>query len=153
MKEIKSPDNIGNPKHSVFLGGTIDMGNSKDWQKEIKEYFKKYSNLRKYTLLNPRRNDWDSSWIQSIDNPQFREHVEWELNALENSDVRLFVFLPDSKSPITMLELGLFFNGFNIVYCPNEFYKSGNIHIVCEKYHIPYYTDWDEFLKAILKFL
>jgi hypothetical protein len=33
-------------------------------------------------VLNPRREDWDSSWIQSIDNPQFREQVEWEIYAL-----------------------------------------------------------------------
>ena len=38
MIEIKSPNTIGNPEYSIFLGGTIDMGSSHDWQKEFKGY-------------------------------------------------------------------------------------------------------------------
>ncbi len=34
-----------------------------------------------WTVLNPRRMSWNSSWKQSKDDPQFREQVEWELNA------------------------------------------------------------------------
>lgn len=148
MKEIKAPNHIDSFQNTIFLGGTIDMGNSVNWQKELKDYLNEHCPEYKDSiqLLNPRRDDWDSSWVQHKDNKEFNQQVTWELNALEQSSFRVFVFLPDSKSPITMLELGLFKHKASIVYCPFEFYRSGNIHIVCEKYNIPYYTEWDEFL-------
>ena len=148
MIEIKAPMSIGNPEYSIFLGGTIDMGNSHNWQKEFKEAIQSNNYLKNWTILNPRRDDWDNSWIQHKDNPQFREQVEWELEALDRADIRIFVFLPESKSPVTMLELGLCNDKPSIVYCPFKFYRSGNIHIVCEKYKILYYTDWNKFLEA-----
>ena len=149
MIEIKSPNPIGNPEYSIFLGGTIDMGNSHDWQKEFKKYLSEEISLNKnLVILNPRRDNWDSSWEQRLDNPKFKEQVNWELDALEKAGLRVFVFLSDSKSPITMLELGLHHDKPCIVYCPFEFYRSGNIHIVCERYNIPYYTDWNNFLES-----
>ena len=149
MQEIKAPNKIGNSEYFIFLGGTIDMGNSKNWQQEVKEHIQKNnSKIKDWCFLNPRRDDWDSSWEQHKDNPQFKKQVDWELDAMTIADLRLFVFLPDSKSPVTMLELGLFKNKPSIVYCPFEFYRSGNIHIVCEKYNIPYYTDWNKFLNS-----
>ena len=150
MIEIKSPNKIIVPKYSLFLGGTIDMGNSYDWQQEIKEYIENNnSKLQEWVILNPRRDDWDSSWVQHIDNPQFNEQVTWELDAMDIADLRLFVFLPNSKSPVTMLELGLYKDKPCVVYCPFEFYRSGNIHIVCKKFNIPYYTDWDQFKNSL----
>jgi hypothetical protein len=146
MREIKAPNPISMESYSIFLGGTIDMGNSDDWQGELKSHFElNCPQLHEFTLFNPRRDDWDSSWVQHIDNPEFNEQVTWELNAMEKADLRLFVFLPNSKSPITLMELGLFKHLPCVVYCPFEFYRSGNVHIVCERYKIPYYTDWDKF--------
>ncbi|WP_452600169.1 nucleoside 2-deoxyribosyltransferase domain-containing protein, partial [Pontimicrobium sp. MEBiC01747] len=37
---------------------------------------------------------------------QMKEHIEWELNALNLSDKILLNFLPDAKSPISLVELG-----------------------------------------------
>lgn len=147
MDEIKAPNSLVVGKKTIFLGGTIDMGNSEDWQKTFKEHLQKSENFKDVTLLNPRRDDWDSSWGQHKDNPQFREQVEWEFEAMRSADSRVFVFLPDSKSPVTIFELGLFIQKPCIIYCPFEFYRSGNIHIICEKFNKPVYTDWDEFLK------
>ena len=122
-------------KPSIFLAGTIDMGNSINWQSEFINEFKDYD----INVFNPRRDDWDSSWKQSINNPQFKEQVLWELNALEKADIIIYNFLPDSKSPITLFELGLMTKRLDkeiIVCCPDEFYRSGNVHIVCEKYNL-----------------
>lgn len=149
MTEIKAPNVLDIPGYTIFLGGTIDMGNSKNWQQEFKEYIEiNNQEVSQWTILNPRRDDWDSSWIQHKDNPQFRQQVIWEISGMELADLRIFVFLPDSKSPITMFELGLFKDKPCVVYCPFEFYRSGNIHIACEVYNIPYYTDWNQFLKS-----
>jgi len=151
MVEIKAPNNYKQThmKYSIFLGGTIDMGNSFNWQKQFKEHLEKQSQFEDYwMILNPRRDDWDSSWIQHIDNPQFNEQVTWESEALEDADLRVFVFLPDSKSPITLMELGASKDKPNVVYCPFEYYRSGNVYIFCKRHNIPMYTDWENFLQS-----
>ena len=90
-----------------------------------------------YIFLNPRRNDWDSTWEQKITNPNFYEQVNWELNALECSDVIVMYFDPNTMSPITLLELGIHAKSRKlIVYCPEGFWRKGNVDIVCEKYNI-----------------
>jgi hypothetical protein len=137
LKEYKTPNPIyGSAAVKIFLAGTIDMGNSEDWQSQVTEAFKKTGT--EIEILNPRIDDWDSSWKQTIDDPQFYQQVNWELNAMDKADYILMNFLPDSKSPITLLELGLYADsGKLLVICPDEFYRSGNVHIVCDKYNIP----------------
>ena len=66
----------------VFLAGSIEMGAAEDWQAEVTSALMDTDAL----ILNPRRDGWDSSWEQSIDNPEFREQVEWELNGIQNVD-------------------------------------------------------------------
>ncbi|MCP4439683.1 MAG: hypothetical protein GY810_12130 [Aureispira sp.] len=135
-KIIKPPELI--PKNTtkpiLFLAGTIDMGKSEDWQSFIGN---KLSDLD-IIILNPRRDDWDSSWKQEIDNKQFRDQVDWELDGLDCADYIFFHFEPDSKSPITLLELGLYANSKKcLVHCPNGFWRKGNIDVVCARYNIP----------------
>ena len=73
--------------------------------------------LKDVTILNPRRDDWDNSWTQSINNPQFREQVEWELEAMEKADIIAMYFDKSTKSPITLLELGLFAHTGKMIVC------------------------------------
>ena len=133
----------------VFLAGTIDMGNSENWQEKLinklKEQTKGALFAKSYHIYNPRRTDWDSSWAQTFENPQFFQQVTWELDAMEKADYIIMNFLPDSKSPITLLELGLFAeSGKLFVICPDEYYRSGNVQIVCNKYNIPLYKSIEE---------
>lgn len=131
---------------SLFLAGTIDNGNSDDWQ-EIVE--KALAGLD-ISILNPRRDAWDPTWEQSKSNPLFREQVEWELNGLERADLILVNFLPDSLSPITLLELGLFAaSGKLIVVCPDGFWRKGNIEVVSQRYSIPLFETLDEGLAEL----
>ncbi len=147
MIEFKPPQQIQNRyKKSIFLAGTIDMGNSEDWQFKVKDFFL----TKDVDIYNPRRASWDNSWVQEFENPQFYQQVNWELNALEKADFIILNLLPNSKSPISLLELGLFAkSGKLLVCCPKEFYRSGNIQIVCDKYNIPLFTDIDELLNTI----
>lgn len=144
VREYKAPEPIyGSKTMKIFLAGTIDMGNSENWQAHIVQAFKNTG--LEIDILNPRRDDWDSSWEQNIENPQFAQQVNWELNAMEKANTIIMNFLPDSKSPITLLELGLYADtGKLIVICPDEFYRSGNVHIICEKYNIPLYKSIQE---------
>lgn len=133
MKVIKAPQSLDFEGRSVFLAGSIEMGKAVDWQIQITDALKD----KNVTVLNPRRDDWDSSWKQDIENPQFREQVEWELAALEKADLIAMYFDPNTMSPISLLELGIFApTGKLIVCCPEGFWRKGNVDIVCFKYKI-----------------
>ena len=135
------PQNISKrdfDRPTVFLAGSIEMGKAEDWQSEMSQFFFESG----YSVFNPRRKDWDSSWKQEYENPQFFQQVTWELNALEQSDVIIMYFVPDTQSPISLLELGLFAYSKKLhVVCPQGFWRKGNIEIVCDRYEIPLYED------------
>ena len=145
--EIKAPHKYTTqPRPWVFLAGSIEMGKAEPWQAEA---VRKLSNI---TILNPRRDDWDSSWVQSINNPQFREQVEWELRAQEDVDLILMHFDPATKSPITLLELGLFLRKI-IVHCPDGFWRKGNVDIVCKRYGLQTVNSLDDFVPTVRAWL
>jgi hypothetical protein len=128
---------------SIFLAGTIELGNSVDWQSEAINSIISRLGVG-INIFNPRRKDWDSSWVQSIENPNFYRQVDWELRALDLADYILMFFDPKSKSPISLLELGLYATSKKMmVVCPNGFWRKGNVEMVCEKYNIPLFTAID----------
>lgn len=133
----------------IFLGGTIDMGNSENWQSNLENNLSEEHGV----IFNPRRDDWDASWEQSPwPGTQFYEQVDWELKAQEESDILVYVLLPESKSPITLLEIGLFARSENktvFVVCPENFYRYGNIRIVCELYGIKWFETIEQMLHVL----
>lgn len=137
---------VGKPP-SIFLAGSIDMGAAVDWQTQVSEALKGYD----ITILNPRRDDWDSSWKEDISNPQFNQQVNWELNALGAVDLIIFYFDPEGKAPITLLELGLHADQNVIVCCPEGYWKRGNVQIVCERKGIPWAEDIDELVSMTIE--
>ena len=151
MKVIKAPGSLEEfdvMDNVVFLAGSIEMGKAEDWQSKVTNALKDMPNLM---ILNPRRDDWDSSWEQSIHNAQFREQVEWELEALEAATHIIIYFQPGTMSPISLLELGLFISSNLYVCCPPGFWRKGNVDIVVEKYAINrmVYEDLDILLVAL----
>ena len=126
----------------IFLAGTIDMGNSRDWQKEIYEMFGGMEG--RYILFNPRQENWDASRPGEID-----YQVRWELEHLEEADMIIMYILGTSKSPISLLEMGLHArSGKMDVICEPDFYRYDNVRITCEYYNVPLYTDLDSFLNS-----
>lgn len=135
-------------KFKIFLAGSIEMDTATDWQQKITEILSNFDMV----ILNPRRDDWDSSWKQSINDKNFRGQVEWELDNLDSADVILMYFDPKTKSPISLLELGLYANDDKlIVYCPEGFWRKGNVDIVCHKYNIDSCMSWDEVIEKIAR--
>ena len=133
---------------SVFLAGSIELGSAGNWQ-TIAEQGLSHTEI---IIFNPRRDNWDSSWTQSIDNPQFREQVEWELNALEKANIIAMYFEPDTKSPVTLLELGLFARTNKmIVCCPEGFWRKGNVDIVCDKYGIEQVNSLNDLVERVIQ--
>jgi len=146
---IKPPNELteyGNCK--IFLAGSIEMGVAEHWQERVEL---ELSNLD-ITIFNPRRDNWDSSWEQKITNPMFKQQVNWELNALGESDIIIMYLDPNTKSPITLLELGLFASSNKILLCcPEGFYRKGNVDITAEKFNIQTFNSLDDILIHVKK--
>lgn len=132
---------------SVFLAGSIEMGSAENWQQLVEEQLSGADIL----LFNPRRDSWDSEWAQRKDHPQFREQVEWELNALEKATIIAMYFDPATKSPVSLLELGLFaHSGKMSVCCPEGFWRKGNVDVVCARYGVKQAASLSELVEHIL---
>lgn len=148
QKPPKKLDDKHTDKFKVFFAGSIEMGNAIDWQSALTKVLSGYD----IAVLNPRRDDWDSSWEQTIENDQFREQVEWELEHLELADVIVLYFSPETKAPISLLELGLHANDDKlIVYCPEGFWRKGNVDIVCNQYNVTQCDNWDDVVEELAK--
>ena len=147
MNLITSPSKIKlNKNLSVFLAGSIEVGAARHWQDMVIEQLLDED----ITLLNPRRSSWDESWEQSINNPVFSKQVNWELEALEKSNMIIMYFDKRTKSPITLLELGLFAKSKKLlVCCPKGFWRKGNVDIVCERYGIKQVDSLNELIQKI----
>jgi len=143
--QYKAPENIALRDRStkaIFLAGSIEMGKAIDWQSNLAEFFE----MKGYDVFNPRRDNWDSTWEQDYNNPQFSQQVRWELNALEQADMIVMYFAPETKSPISLLELGVYAKSSKMhVICPDGFWRKGNVDIVCDVYNIPLYSSLQDF--------
>lgn len=155
---IHAPHSYGHiegPKPIVFLAGSIEMGKAVDWQASVIAALADIDCL----ILNPRRPDWDASWVQSIDNPQFNEQVTWELDSMENADVIAFYFAPGTMSPISLLEFGMhapkarYGDKRIIACCPEGFWRKGNVDIVAARYGVESCANIAMFTRAIADIL
>lgn len=127
---------------TVFLAGTIDNGDSFNWQEGI---INRCQDLD-IVFYNPRRKEWMSSTREEIE-----YQIKWEQEHLDNADLIIMCLLDNSKSPISLLELGLYAqSGRIVVFCNPEFYRYDNVRLTCEKYNIPLYkVDLDNMKKII----
>jgi hypothetical protein len=127
---------------SIFLAGSIEMGVAEDWQSRV-EATLIYDDV---TIYNPRRDSWDSSWVQRESNPEFRYQVNWELDKLREADIIFLYLSPNTKSPISLLELGIHSEDHPsklIVCCPDGFWRKGNVEIICSRNGIPLFDNLD----------
>ena len=125
------------------------MGTAEDWQTRLIAELADYDGI----ILNPRRENWDASWVQSIHNPKFKEQVNWELDALGCASVVVFYFDPTTKSPITLMELGLAAASGSdvIVCCPDGFWRKGNVEIICDRFNLSLCNTFDELVLALTR--
>lgn len=153
---IKPPNRVNKThinSYSIFLAGSIEMGKAVDWQADITKWIEQNAPSDQHiTIYNPRRSDWDDSWKQDINEQQFFEQVSWELDRIDNSDLVVIYFAPDTKSPISLLELGKVAESkpeSTIVCCPAKFWRKGNVDIVCYQKGIPVVSNLTELKIAI----
>lgn len=128
----------------IFLAGTIDNGDSADWQHALAERFGTMQG--RYILYNPRRSDWKGT------PDEFEFQVRWELDHLEKADIIIMNILGTSKSPVTLLEMGIHIrSGKLLVACEPDYYRYGNVRITCEKYGVPLYDSLDRLMEENFK--
>jgi len=129
----------------IFLAGTIDDGKSTDWQYSLISRLTVYKDdgcndleedlsLGDLIIYSPRRENWDSN----SNNEEIDKQIIWEQEHLDDADIIIMNILPDSKSPISLLELGLYGpQGKMFVFCTDKFYRFNNVKLTCNKYNIP----------------
>lgn len=133
---------------SIFLAGSIEQGTAEDWQKRVVEQFKDIP----VTFLNPRRENWDAAWAQSIDNQMFNEQVNWELDYIQSVGHVFMYFAPGTQSPISLVEFGLMIKKKNmIVVCPKGFWRKGNVDIMCQREGIPSFGSLEQGVAELKK--
>ena len=70
-------------------------------------------------------------------------------NSVE-ADITVFYFAPDSKAPITFLELGRFGDQDGVVVCcPPGFYRRTNVKVYCDRYQIKMVDSLNDMVKYI----
>ena len=152
MIEIKPPNEIpkDNNRIIIFAAGSIEMGVAENWQTKLCKSLKDYD----VVVLNPRRDFWNTDWKQRMSDPNFNEQVTWELNGLDASDIIVMYFDPETKSPISLLELGLHAKEQKlIVCCPEKFYRVGNVEVVCSRFKIPLFFSFEDLIQNLKEVL
>lgn len=132
----------------VFLAGSIENGKAVDWQSMV------IANLHDIDVdvYNPRRPDWNTALTQSANCPAFAEQVNWELDYLTYATDIAIYFAPDTKSPISLLELGIHSVKSPkklLVCCPETFWRAGNVEIVCKRSQIQLVRSLDDMIVAL----
>jgi hypothetical protein len=124
--------------YKIFLAGSIEMGKARRWQEEIFQTVKDMKTLsnRDVSLFNPYRPDWDTTIANTTKDLRFKSQVQWEWTRLIQSDLVVFNFEKDTKSPISLLELGAMatYGKQMIVCCPKDFWKYGNVEFIVQYY-------------------
>ena len=151
-EEFQAPREVTIDKFlsSVFLAGSIEMGKATLWQPEVVAAVKDLS----VAILNPRRDDWDSSWKQRASDPKFHEQVKWELDGLEAVDVVALYFEPGTQSMISLQELGLLAGTrpeHVVVCCPDGYCRKGNVEMTVERYNMCMVNTRDEMVAEVRK--
>lgn len=146
--EIKAPENyeLGNGYTTIFLAGSIENGLADNWQDRV------VSDLSELPIrfLNPRREDWDPTWNEEINRDKLEEQIHWELQGLKMADIIIAYIDPNTKSPITLLEIGLHAeNQKLVVLCPEGFYRKVNIDVTCEVYGINQVDTYEELINFL----
>ena len=128
---------------SVFLAGTIDNGDSLNWQdKVIIELINLGVSCEVY---NPRREHWNPNATKD----ELEKQIKWEQDHLDRANMIVMVLLDDSKSPISLLELGLYAKENKlIVFCTPNFYRFDNVRMTCKKYNIELVQDLNPLIIA-----
>jgi len=137
-----------NQTRTLFLSGSIDRDTAVDWRLRLTTQVLDLP----VTVINPHRSDWDSTWREEPDFPQFREQTQWELSMLAKADIAAIYFAPGTPAAVTLFELGSCLQKGSegvVVFCPDSYWKRGNVQLICEAYNLVCCKTFEEFVTAV----
>ena len=139
--------------YSVFIGGTIDSGEAEDWQKKVIENLN-IPQLEHIIVFNPRINDWDYNIKETVNDDKFKKQVTWEQDGLEYSKYIFMNILDDSRSIISLSELGQYANsGKLMVVAGKNYFKRGNIEVLSKRFNFPLFDKLESGLNHLINTL
>lgn len=112
-------------RQTIFLAGSIDSHLGSNWRTRATEQLND-----RFQVFDPTNENHSS-----LTDLQMCDHINWELDALETADHILLNLLGDAKSPISLVELGMYVTSNKLlVVCPREFYESRYVGELCARY-------------------
>jgi len=133
-------EDISTNKKLLFLAGSIDLDLPGNWRAVVSN---KLSDT--FDFIDPT-----TPQHNTMSQRQWDEHVLWELKAMEKTNVILMNLLPEAKSPISLIETGLYVRSQKmIVSCPLDFYKRNYLEELCRFYNTPIYENLYSALDAV----
>ena len=136
----------------LFLAGTIEMGNSPDWQSQVIKTLQDYD----ISIFNPRR------VIPPEDDKSIIEQINWELDALSICKTVYMYLAADTISPISLYELGLLQghagNQNIIVYCDPAYTRKLNVlttttHPYWKSHNVTVFQDFSASILELKRYL
>ncbi|MDG1333826.1 MAG: nucleoside 2-deoxyribosyltransferase domain-containing protein [Crocinitomicaceae bacterium] len=132
---------IPQDRASVFLAGSMATTRKNNWRQTATRTFQAAYHF--FDPTNPRHNN--------LNDEEMRNHIKWELEAMKLSDIIILNFLPDSLSPISLVEIGMYISSNKlVVVCPKEFYKWRYIDTLCNEYNTPIFNQLEDVLNGDL---
>src|SRR5262245_17280715 len=100
MLYVKSPNSIdvASSAMRLFLAGSIDSGTAEDWQSLVVDRLRDLD----VVVFNPRRATWNPGASTESEPEEIRRQINWELDAIERSDLMAFYFATGTKAPISL---------------------------------------------------
>ena len=118
-------------KTYCFLAGSMDTINPVNWRSIVISEGKNH-----VEFLDPTNANHDA-----LTDQEMRDHIKWEHDAMELSDLILMNFLPNARSPISLVELGLNARSSKLmVVCPDEFYQKRYVECLCNRFDISFFS-------------
>lgn len=119
---------------TIFLAGSIENGAAKNWQQWMIDSLRLHPRERELVVFNPRR----SEWIADPSREVLDEQINWELDNISEVDIVFFYFQGGTKSPISLLELGLMLSGGArcVVVCEPDFWRARNVQVTCNRHGV-----------------
>lgn len=143
-------DEMPNERLTVFLGGSIELGKADNWQNEVKDFLNQHPYSNFIDVFNPRREGpWEQEWMNDYSEGPFKEQVDWELHKQKECNLLIYYFARDTISPISLLELGLFYKKKPIVAADPGYLRLGNLMITKEHFNFEVVLGWNNFIDMI----
>lgn len=142
------PSSDLNSRKSVFLAGPTYPTGEADWRETLTKALIELP----IVIYNPKRDEWDSTWVEDFSDSRWVEQVEWELGMQDKADVVVVFFHRATQTPVALLELGLCVRSGKAIVCAQDGYsKRGTVEAVCRRYGAKFVSSEEDMRDALME--